>query len=148
MFFSFRKKSGNDPQEHNAYIGSGTMCDGVLQFVGEMYVDGKIQGEIKSEGTLVLGKDSQVSGSIDVSELYCDGNLEGDIIVRKKAVLYKNAHLKGSLDTLYLSVEEGATVDGNVKAQEQRPTMYGKVLEMTEGEAKNNLRDLGCTASM
>ena len=97
-----------------AFLGSGTIYNGQLSFVGSVRIDGQFTGEIKSEGTLILGKDAKVEGIIQVSHLVHSGNLHGDVIVTGKTIMHKSANLTGNLSTRALIMEEGAMLQGTI----------------------------------
>ncbi|CAK7055910.1 MAG: hypothetical protein DELT_01221 [Desulfovibrio sp.] len=97
-----------------AFLGSGTIYNGQLNFVGSVRIDGQFTGEITSEGTLILGKDAKVEGNIHVSQLVLSGNLHGDVIVTGKTILHKSANLTGNLATKSLIMEEGAQLHGQI----------------------------------
>ena len=100
--------------EINAFLGVGTTYRGRLDFTGSVRVDGVFEGEVESEGTLVVGREAQVSGAVRVGELILGGSLEGEVQATKRAVLHKSARFKGTLNAPSLSVEEGAIIDGQV----------------------------------
>lgn len=125
-----------------AFLGSGTVYNGHLNFVGSVRIDGQFTGEIKSEGMLILGKDARVEGSIQVSQLVLSGNLHGDIIVTGKTILHKSANLAGNLTTKTLIMEEGAMLQGSICMDTSQPVLgkpgsLGKV-----GIADSELRDM------
>ncbi len=97
-----------------AFLGSGTVYNGHLSFVGSVRIDGQFTGEIKSEGTLILGKDAKVDGTIQVCHLVLSGNLHGDVVVTGKTILHKTANLTGNLNTRSLIIEEGAMLQGTI----------------------------------
>lgn len=97
-----------------AFLGSGTIYNGQLNFVGSVRIDGQFTGEITSEGTLILGKDAKVEGTIHVSQLVLSGRLHGDVIVTGKTILHKSADLTGNLATKSLIMEEGAQLQGQI----------------------------------
>ncbi len=100
--------------EINAFLGSGTVYQGQLNFQGSVRIDGIFNGEVNSEGTLIIGKDARVEGQVKVGQLVLSGNIKGEIIATKKAVLHKTANLVGSLHAPILMVEEGARLEGQV----------------------------------
>lgn len=110
-----------------AFLGSGTIYNGQLNFVGSVRIDGQFTGEITSEGTLILGKDAKVEGTINVSHLVLSGNLHGDVTVTGKTILHKSANLTGNLATKSLIMEENAQLQGqitmNPEAIRAKPTM-------------------------
>jgi len=100
--------------EINAFLGVGTTYRGRLDFTGSVRVDGVFEGEVESEGTLVVGRDAVVTGSVRVGELILGGSLEGEVQASKRVVLHKSARFKGTLTAPSFSVEEGALLDGQV----------------------------------
>ena len=103
-----------------AFLGSGTVYNGQLNFVGSVRIDGQFTGEIVSEGTLILGKDAKVDGTIQVSQLVLSGNLKGDVVVTGKTILHKTANLTGNLATRGLIMEEGALLQGTISMDPSR----------------------------
>lgn len=100
--------------EINAFLGSGTVYKGKLNFQGSVRIDGVFNGEVHSEGTLIIGKDARVEGMVRVGQLILSGNIQGEIIATQRAVLHKTANLLGSLHAPILMVEEGARVEGQI----------------------------------
>lgn len=100
--------------EINAFLGAGTNYQGKLVFQGAVRIDGSFKGEVKSEGTLVVGREAMVEGEIKVGQLVLSGHIVGEIEAAKKVTLHKTANLQGSLKTPTLVVEEGAFMEGQV----------------------------------
>lgn len=123
-----------------AFLGSGTVYNGQLNFVGSVRVDGQFTGEIRSEGTLILGKDAKVEGTIQVSQLVLSGNLSGDVVVTGKTIMHKTANLAGNLVTRSLIMEEGALLQGSISMD---PTQEGIAQKSRMIQtADDKLRDL------
>ena len=122
-----------------AFLGSGTVYNGKLSFVGSVRIDGQFTGEIKSEGTLILGKDARVDGTIQVSQLVLSGNLSGDVIVSGKTILHKTANLTGNLLTRGLIIEEGAMLQGTISMD---PSHDGIAKSAAGSIAEAGLRDV------
>lgn len=100
--------------EINAFLGAGTNYSGKLNFQGAVRIDGSFNGEVESEGTLVIGKEAQVEGQIKVGQLILSGRLRGEVQATSKVVLHKTADLQGNLKTPTLVIEEGAVLEGKV----------------------------------
>ncbi|WP_319541678.1 polymer-forming cytoskeletal protein [uncultured Pseudodesulfovibrio sp.] len=106
-----------DKQSHselNAFLGVGTEYKGKLDFVGTVRIDGLFEGEISTDGDLVLGRKAAVKGIVRVGQLTSCGEITGDVIVRERTVLEKTSVLNGSLSTPVLVVEKGAVVEGSI----------------------------------
>jgi len=113
-------------EEISAFLGTATMYVGRLEFSGAVRVDGKFTGEIRSEGTLILGKDAQVQGQIYVQQLVLSGSISGDIIVADKTIMHKSARLIGNLGTKTLIMEEGAVLQGKISMLPETETALQK----------------------
>jgi cytoskeletal protein CcmA (bactofilin family) len=101
-------------EDISAFLGTATVYVGHLEFSGAVRIDGKFTGEIRSEGTLILGKEAQVQGQIYVNQLVMSGNISGDIIVADKTVMHRTARLVGNISTKLLVMEEGAVLQGKI----------------------------------
>ena len=119
-----------------AFLGSGTIYNGQLSFVGSVRIDGQFTGEIKSEGTLILGKDARVDGTIQVSQLILSGNLNGDVIVTGKTIMHKSANLTGNLVTHSLIMEEGALLQGSINMDPARTSLTKSNVGMTDADIR------------
>nr|WP_321260497.1 polymer-forming cytoskeletal protein [uncultured Pseudodesulfovibrio sp.] len=100
--------------EINAFLGAGTNYQGKLHFQGAVRIDGNFQGEVVSEGTLVVGQEAVVEGLVKVGQLVLSGRLKGEVEAKNKVVLHKTANLQGNIETPSLVVEEGAVLEGEL----------------------------------
>lgn len=100
--------------EINAFLGTGTTYQGKLDFQGSVRIDGNFKGEVSSQGTLVIGRDANVEGTVNVGQLIISGKLQGELMAKEKVVLHKTANIVGSLNTPVLVIEEGAVVEGQI----------------------------------
>ncbi len=112
-----------------AYLGSDTVYEGKLSFKGTVRVEGKFTGDIVSDGTLNIGKDAHVRGTIAVGELLLSGHFNGEILAKRRTVIYSSGVLEGNLHTPTLLTEEGAVIEGQVnmrnpsRPEGQRPAL-------------------------
>jgi cytoskeletal protein CcmA (bactofilin family) len=100
--------------EINAFLGAGTVYNGKLDFQGSVRIDGAFTGEIRSQGTLIVGKDADLQGQIQVGQIIVSGKVQGTVTAGKKAVLHRTATVMGTLNTPSLVIEEGAVLQGDV----------------------------------
>lgn len=130
----FGKKSESS-SELNAFLGVGTEYCGKLQFVGTVRIDGRFEGEITSDGALVLGRTASVKGVIKVGMLTSCGRIEGDVSAAKRAKLEKNSVLVGSLSTPKLVMEQGAVLEGGITMSEDKGGSESNVVAANFGNA-------------
>lgn len=101
-------------EELNAFLGANTIYEGKLNFEGSVHIDGKFNGEIISDGSLVIGKEAEVRGTINVGELSLSGLLVGDVKARRRVIIHSSGVLDGQVNTPALVMEEGGIIDGNI----------------------------------
>ena len=100
--------------EINAFLGAGTEYRGDLSFKGAVRIDGKFTGTVTSDGTLIVGQDASIEGTIMVAILISSGNIKGEATMSQQAIFHKTARFEGTLTTSSFSVEEGAQIDGQI----------------------------------
>lgn len=85
---------------------------GTIKFENELIFDGKVEGEILSEGNLVIGKNAEVRGEVKTKAVTVHGTVFGNITVTEKAELKSSSQLTGDLKATRIIIEEGATFIG------------------------------------
>ncbi|MDR2851400.1 MAG: polymer-forming cytoskeletal protein [Desulfovibrio sp.] len=97
-----------------AYLGSDTVYEGKLSFKGTVRIEGKFTGEIVSDGSLNVGKDAQVDGTLQVGELLLSGRFTGAVTAKRRIVVYSSGILEGTVQTPNLLTEEGGIIEGQI----------------------------------
>jgi cytoskeletal protein CcmA (bactofilin family) len=95
-----------------AYFGKGVEFRGKLSFDGTIRIDGRLEGEIDTNGTIEVGDAAVLQGIIHVGTLINSGMIKGTITATNKVHLRKSSVLIGEVDTPLLSIEEGAHLQG------------------------------------
>ena len=93
-------------------IGPGLRVIGDCISDGIIRIDGRVEGQIRAEKTVIVGKGAEIDASIaaDVLEVY--GTVVGDIRVNRGTTLHKTARVEGEIQTAGIVVEEGARFKG------------------------------------
>ena len=99
------------PCDPVAFIAPGVECKGVMTSDGQMRIDGSLEGEIHSKGTVVVGEKAMVSAKIQAESVISEGQITGTVKAKKNIHLRSSAVVKGSVNTPYLSMEEGALLE-------------------------------------
>ncbi len=105
----FNEKKGVVAQvtERNI-IGKNTSLVGDLSSDGDFRIDGKIEGNIKTNGRVVIGKEGTVNGTIECTNADIEGAFSGKLIVDQLLSLRETATINGDVILGKLSVEPGA----------------------------------------
>ena len=98
-----------------AFIDQGSEFSGKLSFKDTVRIDGKFEGEIASENTLIVGETGSVQATIHSEIVVVHGEVIGDIFAKQQISLHKTAKVTGNLQTQTFSVEEGAELNGMVE---------------------------------
>ncbi len=101
-------------EEINAFLGASTEYNGRLVFQGAVRMDGIFNGEVSSEGSLIVGKDATVDGTLEVGELMLSGSFTGKAYAKKKVTIYRGGKFIGEIHAPVLVVEEGAILEGSI----------------------------------
>ncbi len=99
--------------ENFTFLGKGANFKGVVHFEGTVRIDGRLEGEVHTTGTLVVGDSAVIKGIVTAGTLMTSGKIKGTVTVTEKIQLLKNGMLVGDIRTPSLSVEEGAHFHGN-----------------------------------
>lgn len=142
----FFGKSNNESNELNAFLGVGTEYRGKLDFVGTVRIDGHFEGEISTDGALILGREATIIGSIKVGHLTSNGHIEGDVTVKVRAALEKTSVLKGTLSTPKLVMQDGAIVEGSIAMTKEGVEARGNVVSADFGQKSDETTEQDETA--
>jgi cytoskeletal protein CcmA (bactofilin family) len=111
-------------------LNSDVEVKGTLKFSGELTFDGKVDGDINSEGVLTLGENAVVKGTIDVGSVVVRGKITGNIIAKDKIELKAKTELFGDVRAAKLVIEEGVTFVGKT---EVNPNKVSPTVPPTRG---------------
>ncbi|OGQ48314.1 MAG: hypothetical protein A3I09_00315 [Deltaproteobacteria bacterium RIFCSPLOWO2_02_FULL_47_10] len=118
MFKGTQEKTTRADQV-NGLLDKGCSFEGKLTFDGTVQINGNFQGEIYSDGTLVIGNDAHVEGGIFVDTLIVYGSVQGSVDSKSRVEMHVPANVVADVKTKLLSVEEGVIFQG--KCQMDRP---------------------------
>jgi len=101
--------------EEATVISKGVKIEGKLSCSGNIRLDGEVQGDISSQGVVIIGEFGKVNGQINADNITIGGKVTGTVKAKDKVVLESKANLKGDITTKALMVEAGAVFNGNTK---------------------------------
>jgi len=93
-------------------LSSDVEIKGSIKFQKELLIDGKVEGEINSDGVLTIGENADIRGEIKTKSITVYGKVHGNIMVAERAELKSKCTLQGDLKAARLVIEEGATFIG------------------------------------
>jgi len=96
----------------NGFMDVGSEFVGELRFRDTFRVDGRVQGKIVSENTLIVGESGHIEAEIDCGVVSIRGTVSGRIQGRQKIELLAGARVHGTLVSPKLVIEDGAFFEG------------------------------------
>ena len=94
-------------------IAKDTKIEGKIYSSGVVEIEGEINGYINSN-SIVIREDGIVGGEISADSINIRGNFNGTVKARNINVFSK-AKITGTMEYQSLSVEDGASIDGQFK---------------------------------
>ena len=94
-------------------ISADMAIQGSLSSSGDMQIDGKVEGDIRSAG-LVIGESAEVQGEIFAEDVTIRGKVMGRIRARK-VLLAATCRVEGDILHEAFAVESGAFFEGNCR---------------------------------
>lgn len=95
-----------------AFLGKGTSFKGVITYEGSIRIDGQVEGEIVSKGSLIVGDSAEIKAEVTVANIVCGGKIVGNIHASGKTHLLSTAKVNGSIRTPALIIDEGVAFNG------------------------------------
>jgi cytoskeletal protein CcmA (bactofilin family) len=131
------QRNGNGDQAQGAhgnlvgFVGQNCTINGTLNFTGTMRIDGRIEGQIVTSGTLIVGEGGQIHSDVQAAVVVCGGTIDGNIVARERVQLLAPSVLTGTVRTPLLIIEEGAQFNGTCEMERTAPV---RRIEATEEE--------------
>jgi cytoskeletal protein CcmA (bactofilin family) len=94
-------------------ISVDVVVNGTLTSTGDMQIDGRVEGDVRSVG-LVIGDKAEIHGEIVAEDVTVRGRVVGRIRARK-VLLCATSHVEGDILHEAFAVETGAFFEGNCR---------------------------------
>jgi cytoskeletal protein CcmA (bactofilin family) len=107
-----RGQQAGQGSENITLLGKGVNFKGIVSFNGTVRVDGHIEGEIHTTGTLIVGEHAVIEGIVSVGILMNSGKINGTITASEKIHILNPGVLVGDIRTPVIAIEEGSRFHG------------------------------------
>lgn len=116
-------KQKKEETKINAFLGKNTNFNGTLIFDGLVRIDGALEGNIKTDDTLILSESSKVKADIEAGIAKISGTFTGNVTAKEKVELFKPASITGTIRSPLLFIEEGVILNGTVEMSKAKTTL-------------------------
>jgi cytoskeletal protein CcmA (bactofilin family) len=93
-------------------LSSDVEIKGSVKFTNDLVVDGKIEGEITSDGNLTVGENARLKAEIKTATVVVYGKVHGNLTATDRVELKSSAEVVGDIKAKTLSIEAGAIFVG------------------------------------
>lgn len=100
-------------------IEKNTKIKGDIISEADFRIDGKLDGNVKTSGKVVIGKDGYIHGKVECVNADIEGSFNGELLVSDLLSLKSSAVIEGTVSVSKLAVEPGAAFNASC-------TMKGK----------------------
>lgn len=115
----------------NSVIGKGTEYEGTIRTRETFRVDGKVNGNIISEGTIIIGRGGYVDGVINTVNVLIGGEVHGEIHATGRVEVNPGGQVFGAIHTKHLIVDDKGIFQGTC-------IMLDDLLKVQAENAENN----------
>lgn len=127
-------------EDISAFVGKGVDFKGTISYNGTVRIDGSLEGEIRTDGTLLIGEDAVIQAKITAGTIVCKGKITGDVIARERVKLRAPAVVNGSVKTPVLSMEDGVQFNGGL---EMSQGTQGATVHTLSGSSASGAKRVG-----
>ena len=90
-------------------IEKNTKIKGDIISEADFRIDGKLDGNVKTSGKVVIGKGGYIHGKVECVNADIEGSFNGELLVSDLLSLKASAVIEGTVSVSKLAVEPGAT---------------------------------------
>jgi cytoskeletal protein CcmA (bactofilin family) len=124
--------SADDAEEKvTTVIADDLHIKGTITFKTSLMIKGSLEGEIISEGLLIVGPTAKIDATIVTKSLMSHGQIKGDVTASEEVVLKATSVQTGNITTPYIVVENGSTFNGScvMKREKTATPVHETVVE-------------------
>lgn len=115
----FKKNEDIDCSKIDTIIGKETSVNGTLEAKGVLRVDGKVTGQLITNGDIIIATSGVVEADIRCRSISIAGTLKGNIEASGILEIEPSGKVVGDIIVGKLAIGDGAIFDGTCKMQSQ-----------------------------
>ncbi|TCK67775.1 cytoskeletal protein CcmA (bactofilin family) [Winogradskyella wandonensis] len=126
-----KQKTTMESTSQQNIIAHGTKIVGDIESKGPFRIDGTVEGTVKTDGKVVIGKAGSIVGTLEAVNVDIEGKFSGKLSLKGTLSLKSSAQIDGEVQVNKLAVEPGATFNATCSMGAV------KTLASDAGEGKN-----------
>ncbi len=101
-----------------SFVAEGTRIVGDIQSNARLMVEGRVEGNIRCS-ELTIASSGRVVGDLQAGTVFVAGRHTGTVVAHRKLTIHARGSVEGAIFTRILVVEEGGSMDGDVKVMSE-----------------------------
>lgn len=101
-------------------LGPKDVLQGRLEIQGDLKIAGNVEGELKASGDVTVDSTATIQASIEGGNVSVRGQVTGNVTAKRRLTLGGSGRLNGDVKVSRLTVEDGATLNGNVTMSSEK----------------------------
>jgi len=106
------KRLSNKVRKIDSFIGTNSTLSGDIFSKSSLCIEGVVEGNIFSDGAVIVGKSAYISGNIEAHNTSVSGKVKGNIIVKDYARLTSTCIVDGDIHAANFIADEGSVFNG------------------------------------
>lgn len=95
-------------------IGASIKVKGNFHGQGNIVVEGQLEGNLRTEANLFIGDKAKIAANIEANDAIINGEVKGSLKIHQYLVLGSTAKIIGDISYAEISIEKGATINGQI----------------------------------
>lgn len=129
----------------SSIIGADMVVDGNIHAKEAVRVEGTVNGDVETEGALIISSSGKIKGNVKGSSIIIGGSLEGDLTSGGRTEVASTGKVIGNIRTKSLIVDENAVFQGqcimNAEGLAPLPESTANVSEPEKTEEQDSKKD-------
>ncbi len=100
-------------------VSKDAVWDGKLNATGDVRIEGRLEGEVQTTGTLFVAAEARVQGTIRARNVMLAGDIEGQLRCEERLEILPGGSARGEIDTGTLVVHEGAFIESKFQMRRE-----------------------------
>ncbi len=101
-------------------LGPRDILQGRLEIQGDLRIAGNVEGDLKASGDVTIDSGANIQAAIEGANVNVRGQVTGNVTAKKRLTLGGSGRLNGDVRVARLTVEDGATLNGNVTMSSEK----------------------------
>jgi cytoskeletal protein CcmA (bactofilin family) len=106
-------------------LGPKDSLHGRLEIQGDLRIAGNVEGELKASGDITIDATAAIQASLEGSNVSVRGQVTGNVTAKRRLTLGGSGRLNGDVKVSRLTVEDGASLNGNVTMSSEKAESKG-----------------------